>query len=141
MKTYLDIACGDFRLLLPAESVVEIMAAGVRNDLGTRSHAFRPWRDRQLPVVNLAAFLGATPAAHGEQVVISDEAGHLTLLEVDRVLGLREVADSAFAPLPAVTPALLALVDAVAPAPEGDICRLRLRRPWAWSAAGEGDAP
>lgn len=124
MTRYLEFRTGPYRLLLPLDLVLEIGEAGVAGD-------FRSWRGRTLPCVDLARFLGVAAAPRPQQIVVGG-AGACHVLDVDQVDGLVELEDHHFATLADLSPALGALVDAVAPAPDGAGCRLRLRQPLAW---------
>lgn len=130
MSQYLQFRSGPYRLLLALEQVVEIGdAAEARADTG--AGGFRVWRGRSLPVLDLSRFLGARAATRAQQIVVgSDDALHL--VDVDRIEGLVDLPDARFAQLADLSPDLGALVDAVAPADDGDGCLLRLRQPLAW---------
>lgn len=126
MSQYLQFRAGPYRLLLALDLVVEIGDAAEASGTG-----FRAWRGRTLPVLSLPRYLGAAGGARAQQVVVGgDDDPHL--VDVDRVEGLVELAEAQFAHLADLSPALGALVDAVAPAADGDGCLLRLRRPLAW---------
>lgn len=130
MSQYLQFRSGPYRLLLALDQVVEIGdAEAARADTG--AGGFRLWRGRSLPVLDLARYLGAAVATRAQQVVVGADAS-LHLIDVDRVEGLVELGDSNFAQLADLSPDFGALVDAVAPAADGDGCLLRLRQPLAW---------
>lgn len=128
MSQYLQFRSGPYRLLLALEQVVEIGdAAEARAGAG----GFRLWRGRSLPVLDLSRYLGASSAGRAQQIVIGD-GDVLHLVDVDRVEGLVDLGEASFARLADLSPDLGALVDAVAPAADGDGCLLRLRQPLAW---------
>lgn len=128
MSEYLLFRAGPYRLLLAVERVVEIATAGAALADVT---GWRRWREGQLPALDLPRFLGAAAAPRPLQLVVDDD-GSLSIVDVDAVDGLLELAGPDFASLAELAPGLGALVDAVARARDGDGCLLRLRLPLAW---------
>ncbi|MES2919042.1 MAG: hypothetical protein V4729_10555 [Pseudomonadota bacterium] len=134
MSQYLRFRTGDFRFLLSLEAIVEIGAVVAGDDTGGR----RLWREQALPVLDLAAWLGAPLARRAQQLVLS-EADALHLVDIDEVEGLMELEEGQFVRITEVSPALAALVDAVAA--EAGVCLLRLRQPLAWQPGLAGGTP
>lgn len=131
MNRYLLLHCGPYRLLLDIGQVVEVAdAPAASRDV----HFRRLWRDTQLTGIDLAAYLGATPAGRRQQIVLRDEEGTLSCIDVDRVESLCELADADFTAIAGVSERLQQLMDAVALDRDNEHCLLRLRRPFAWHA-------
>lgn len=133
MSEYLCFRCGPHRLLIDIRHVVELGDAPPTRDGAQATR--RLWRDGSLPLVNLTAFLGGVRPARAQQIVLGDAAGDRSIIDVDAVEGLLELAPADFARLAPVSPGLENLIDAVAfDARTGD-CLLRLRQPFAWTQA------
>lgn len=129
MTVYLHLQCGAYPLLVAIRHVVEIGARSATADHSAR----RQWRDRTLPVVNLATLLGSNGDAACEQVVLSRDGIAIAIVDVSRVLGIQELPDQAFADFAGVTTELAALVDGIWPSQQHRHgCALRLRYPFHW---------
>lgn len=140
MSQYLCLRCGSYRLLLDIRHVVEIGGSDQASQAEAGGSMRRRWREGSLPALNLTAFLGHPPSAASQQVVICDEQGRQSIIDVDAVDDLRTIEPAQFAGLAAVSTELQDLIDAVATDPASGSCLLRLRHPFAWtthSAAGE----
>lgn len=135
MAEYLHIHCGPHQLLLDAGHVVEV--ADCRHaERMDREH--RIWRDRRLPVLDLAAFLGVSGGHRRQQIVIAGGTGLADadrVLDVDRVERLVSLEAGDFVEVAAVTAALDGLVDGIWR--DGPACLLRIRHPFAWQAAAD----
>jgi len=99
MANYLRIAGSDFKILLDAVRVHEILDAGA-----DAAHArYLEWRGRVLRTVSLRTLLGAHcgPTTDVVAVVYEPEGAIAPIvLIVDRVLGLESVEESGFLALP-----------------------------------------
>lgn len=140
MSDYLHIHCGPHQLLLDAGHVVEVAARGAD---AARIGERRAWRDRQLPALDLARFLGVAAGERRQQIVISEHRRTDTgdrVLDVDRVERLVNVENREFADISDISRELAAFVDGVWR--DGDRCLLRIRYPFAWQTdTDSGDAP
>ncbi|MFZ5723463.1 MAG: chemotaxis protein CheW [Pseudomonadota bacterium] len=135
MTTYLQVRCGTYPLLMPVSEVVEIGDSVARHDQGDR----RPWRDRSLRLVDLAARLGCGPGPRAGQVVVGSDGEAQAIAVVDAVIGIREFSDADFVDLAGLTPELGRLVEGVCVDDGTDRCLLRLRLPFPWLDAAAGD--
>ena len=133
MSLYLHARVGDYRLLLPAERVLEVWPGRAGEDTGR-------WRTRDVPVIDLRTVLG-TPIGN-EAVYVAygaapDDAAAI-VLTLDGVVGLLALATDALASLPAISARTAALFDAITREPVGarHLLRLKLQPDFVASAAG-----
>ena len=135
MTTYLHIANGAFGLLVSIDRVMEV--SDLAGQDATSASGLRCWRDRNLPVVNLGAQLGAPGTAARQQVVLRNDAhGEAAFaLDVEQVMDLVDIDERRLQPVSEISVALARLVDAAWPTDAGR-CLLRLRTPFAWSGDG-----
>lgn len=131
MSQYLRFLAGPHELLLPVQDIVEVGDAGGASATSTVT-GWRLWRERSLSVVNLPRYLGGSAGVRAQQIVLRDEAGGLSIIDVDQVQGIVELDERDFTGIAELSPALASLVDAVALADADTRCLLRLRRPPAW---------
>lgn len=134
MSQYLCLRCGAYRLLLDIRHVVEIGGGDQASRQEAGSSMRRRWRDGSLPAMNLTTFLGHPPAVTSQQVVVCDEQGRQSIIDVDTVDDLRAIEPAQFAGIAAFSTELQDLVDAVATDPDSGDCLLRLRHPFAWTS-------
>jgi len=143
MSGYLQITCGPYRLLLDIAQVIEVGAA--RAESGTATH--RPWRERNLPVVNLNAELGVRSAggeAGLQQVVVRSRRDdtQLTVVDVERIDRLIDLPETELVDVAEVTPELARFVDRVWFDSSTHACLLRMRCPFWWeSGRNDGGRP
>lgn len=143
MNSYLQISCGPYRLLLDIAQVIEVGEA--RTGSGTATH--RPWRERNLPVVNLNAELGLRSAgveAGLQQVVVRSRLDdtQLTVVDVEHIDRLIELPETELVDVAEVTPELARCIDRVWFDSSTHACLLRLRCPFWWeSGRNDGEAP
>lgn len=136
MSAWLQVRCGAFPLLLPAEHVLDVS----RNAAGGDASGHRHWRGINLPLVDLPARLGCAPGARALAVVIGNGQQAQAMCLVDEVPGLCELDDDAIRPVAATGSEFGRWLAGVATAGDGH-CRLCLRVPFAWldeGAAGTG---
>ncbi len=134
MSQYLCLRCGSYRLLLDIRHVVEIGGSAPGREEGAGSSMRRRWREGSLPALSLTAFLGHPPGVNSQQVVICDEQGRQSIIDVDAVDDLRAIEPAQFAGIAALSARLQELVDAVTTDPASGSCLLRLRHPFAWTS-------
>jgi hypothetical protein len=123
VSLYLHGRVGPYRLLLPAERVLEVWPARAEADPGQ-------WRRRTLPVVDLRAVMGVLPEPDGAHVAYgaTPEDGEAAVLTLDAIMGLITLGPEALARLPAVSARTAEIFDAVTRAPVGAQHLLRLKQ-------------
>lgn len=122
MSLYVHGRIGDYRLLLPAERVLEVWP-GRAGAPGGR------WRARDLPEVDLRDLLGVTPASESAHVAYGagpDDADTV-VLTLDGIVGLLALDTDALTTLPAMSTRAAALFDAVTREPVDARHLLRLK--------------
>lgn len=134
MSQYLCLRCGSYRLLLDIRHVVEIGGDDQARQEESGSSMRRRWREGSLPALSLTAFLGLPPGATRQQIVICDEQGLQSIIDVDAVDDLRAIESTQFAAIAEVSTGLQDLIDGVATDPDTGSCMLRLRHPFAWTS-------
>lgn len=130
MSTYLHVASGAFGFLIDIEQVMEV--TGIDTQQHGDASGRRAWREKNLPLIDLARVIGVRDSRAQQQVVLLDAQHEAAcLLAVEKIPALLEIDDTALHPLTEITTALAQLVDAAWPT-DGGRCLLRLRTPFAW---------
>lgn len=133
MNSCLHVTCGPYHLLFDVARVMEV------GDVpATATHAtHRHWREQNLPVVDLRARLGLPTRGTRQQVVLEDDggAGHeragLAMVDVDRIVGIRDCSDEDRIELPPLNDDLERLVDGGWLDRASGTCLLHVRLPLA----------
>lgn len=111
---YVPVTVGPYRLLLPAERVLQLWSAGDRHEAW---HA--------AATIDLRELFVAAKAVPAVEAVYRTAAGDV-MLKVDAAAALERVAAAEFQPLPEVFPLAAALFDAVSIRPVGSGHAFRL---------------
>lgn len=129
MTLYFRIASGAHALLMDSRHVAQADLRQVAPDAETA-----PWRDCTLPVVDLARALGhQCTAAH--QLVLADSRGvAASILLVDRIEGIVDIAEEAFLPAAPLNGTFERHFNGVWYDPVSAVPRLRLRHPFGWES-------
>ncbi len=125
MSAYLEIRCGQSRLLLALDCVEEVDFLHAEADASGR----RAWRGHSLPVCNLVSLLGL--GGQASQQVVVRQGEQLCILDVSEVQGLRQVKEADWRGFAAVAQETSRFFDAALPEADG-ASLLRLRQPLAF---------
>ena len=145
MNSYLNFTCGNYELLLSAEYILEV---GHIADISRNEHSgdkptnkktnelHRIWRDRNLPVVNLGAYLQLSLPGSNYQLVtcdsISENESVMTILDVEKIVGLLEINEGDFIDLATPSKSLEQFADKSYIHPVSNKCLLRMSYPFSW---------
>ena len=134
MITYLQITVGPYELLIDTRDVVEVIepessSGDASDDLVVGD---RIWRDKTLPVISLRRVLGLSSSAAngaGGSLVYQRDGVPFAVLNTDYIAALLAIEDTAFSPVPQLTPQLADFIDGIYVHPTTKQQQLRLRRP------------
>lgn len=128
MNTCLHVTCGPYHLLFDIARVMEVGDVPATGALA--SHRY--WREKNLPVINLRERLGLAAQGVRQQLVV-DEAttgeSTLAMVDVDRIVGIREFGDEDRVEVPPLHDALEDLVDGGWLDRDSGTCLLHIRLP------------
>lgn len=96
MASYLRLEVGPYFLLVPTDEVFEVLAFTPRND----GESFLVWRDEILTAVSMRSRLGLPDNGTGVLIVHGRNGLGREGLLVDKVLGLVELNEGDFRPIP-----------------------------------------
>lgn len=96
MASYLRLEVGPYLLLVPTDEVFEVLAFAPRGD----GDSFMVWRDQILTAVSMRRRLGLPDNGTGVLIVHGRDGMGREGLLVDKVLGLVELNDGDFRPIP-----------------------------------------
>jgi hypothetical protein len=128
MAIYLHVQAGSLHLLLDALGVHEVLSLESLPVGGQGDHV--QWREQVLNSVPVPVFFGQDQGERLMGVVYSAAEGdEPMMLEVDAVLGLRNVTDSEWLPMPRLPSATTVFFDALLQDLSSSMQIYRLRRP------------
>lgn len=129
MAIYLHVQAGKLQLLLDALGVHEVLSLEALAVGGQGDHV--QWREQVLSSVPVQAFFGQTQGAEGSMGVVysAADADVPMMLKVDAVLGLRNIHEQDWLPMPRLPSATMVFFDALVQDLHSDAQLYRLRRP------------
>jgi chemotaxis signal transduction protein len=136
MNSFLHVTCGPWDLLFDIGHVLEV--ADVPAAFARASH--RPWRERNLPVVDLAARLGQPGRRARQQLVLENADDDQVVVDVENIVGLRDCRPEDAIELPALDARLEHIVDGGWLDRASGTCLLRVRLPLKACHDGTPDA-
>lgn len=128
MAIYLQVRAGDLQLLVDALGVHEILSLGDLPVGGQGEHV--EWRQQVLNSVAVHSFFAQVQGERLMGVVYSTTEGDAPLmLEVDEIIGLRNIGPSDWLPMPRLPQETMVFFDALVNDLKSDAQVYRLRRP------------
>lgn len=125
MSAYLEIKCGDYRLLINQDLVQEIVSGKKTIVEG----GYR-WHDQKIASLSLRENLGLADRSSQHQIVIdcsSNQVHDFKILLVDEVVKIHEISDDVFMPTPNFNPEFSHLIEASYFSEELNQCYLKLK--------------
>jgi len=128
MAIYLQVRAGDLQLLVDALGVHEILSLGDLPVGGQGEHV--EWRQQVLNSVAVHSFFAQVQGDRLMGVVYSTTEGDAPLmLEVDEIIGLRNIGPNDWLPMPRLPQETMVFFDALVNDLKSDAQVYRLRRP------------
>lgn len=128
MAIYLQVRAGDLQLLVDALGVHEILSLGDLPVGGQGEHV--EWRQQVLNSVAVHSFFAQVQGERLMGVVYSTTEGDAPLmLEVDEIIGLRNIGPNDWLPMPRLPQETMVFFDALVNDLKSDAQVYRLRRP------------
>lgn len=128
MAIYLQVRAGDLQLLVDALGVHEILSLGDLPVGGQGEHV--EWRQQVLNSVAVHSFFAQVQGERLMGVVYSTTEGDAPLmLEVDEIIGLRNIGPKDWLPMPRLPQETMVFFDALVNDLKSDAQVYRLRRP------------